>query len=89
MDFLCVGAWVVVMFKDETCGKPLHAWYTVNGLIGTASLVFTIWYTYKELKLNYQTKRTITVTYVFEATYLLMSVWAWIILSSTKNSEEC
>ena len=89
MDLLSVGAWFVVMFKTETCEKPLHSWYAINGIWATLSFAFTVWYSYRQLKRNYQTKRAITITYIFEAGYLILSIWAWGILSSEDAGGEC
>ncbi len=47
MDFLAVGAWLVCLVQGKgECQKPLTAWYTINGLVATGSLLFLGYYSY-------------------------------------------
>ena len=90
MDFLSIGACVVAWLKDSgSCKKPLIEWYTINGVWACSSLLFMIWYTSKQLKNNYQTKRAIALTYVFESGYIVLSIWAWAILAKDDPDGVC
>jgi len=54
MDILSIGAWIVCLVSEKgDCQKPLNAWYTVNGIWATFSLVFLAYYSLKELKLGF------------------------------------
>lgn len=82
MDVLSIGAWIVCLFSSKgDCEKPLNAWYTVNGLWACGSLAFLIFYSWYELKRGFQRKKSLMVTYGIECGYLLISIWAWIILA--------
>ena len=69
--------------------KPYTAWYTVNGIWACASCIFLVYYSYKQLKNNYQTKRAIAITYGIESGYLILSIWAWLILGKHGSEKEC
>lgn len=46
MDVLSICAWGVVLFRPQgSCKKPLTAWYTLNGLWATLSILFMAFYT--------------------------------------------
>ena len=89
MDFLSMCAFLVVVFKPESCDKPLHTWYAINGAWAAGSFCYTIYYTLTQLKHNYQTNNAIAITYIFEGGYLALSIWAWIILSGEDGNGEC
>ena len=90
MDVLSVGAWLVCLFREKgPCEKPLTAWYTVNGLWAAMSIIFLAYYSFSQLKKNYQTKKAIAVTYAIESGYLLLSIWAWVILAQSDPNNEC
>ena len=46
-------AFLVVIFKPESCDKPLHTWYAINGVWAAGSFCYTIYYTLTQLKHNY------------------------------------
>ena len=90
MDVLSVGAWLVCLVQNKgPCEKPLTAWYTINGMWACMSLAFLGWYSYTQLRNNFQTKRAIAITYFFESGYLLLSIWAWIILAQPDPNDQC
>lgn len=90
MDVLSMGAWIVTIINNKSaCEKPLNAWYTINGLWATFSLAFLAYYSYSQLKKNFQTKKAIAITYGIEAGYLILSIWAWIILAQPDPNGQC
>lgn len=90
MDVLAVGAWLVCLVQGTgDCQKPLTAWYSINGLWALGSLVFMAYYSFIQLKNNYQTKKCIWVTYGIEAGYLILSIWAWVILAKDDVNGQC
>lgn len=90
MDALSIGAWMVCLIQGQgPCEKPLTAWYTLNGIWACISLTYLTYYSCTQLRNNFQTKRAIAITYGIESGYLLLSIWAWIILAQVDPEEKC
>lgn len=89
MDFLSICALVAVLLKDESCHKPYLLWYAINGAWATISFCFLWWWQRGELKARYQTKKCVVFTYVLEGGYLVMTCFAWVLLSSPDPNDDC
>lgn len=89
MDFLSICALVACLFKDEHCHKPYQLWYTINGIWACISLSFLTYWQKTQLKRQYQTKRAVAITYLLEAGYLVMTGFAWWLLSSPDEDDDC
>jgi hypothetical protein len=61
----------------------------MNGLVAMFSLVFLCYYSHFQLRRNFQTKRFIMVTYIIEGMYLMLSIWAWVILAQDDPGDKC
>ena len=91
MDLLSVGGWLVVILKDNSNGCLNHVlpWFSVNAAWALLSMLFLSGYTLLQLRKHYQTKLSIAITYAIESGYLLMTIWAWVVLATESPSTEC
>lgn len=91
MDLLSVGGWLVVVLKDNSngCLSHLLPWFSTNACWALLSMLFLSYYTFIQLRRHYQTKLSIAVTYAIESGYLVLTIWAWIVLATEKPSIQC
>jgi hypothetical protein len=89
MDLLSIIAMISVLFRDESCFKPLKVWYVANGIWASISISFMYWFSNYQLKLGYQTKLAVVITYLLELGYIILSIVAWCMLTSPDPNNEC
>ena len=56
-------------------------WYMSNSVWATISLIYLTWFNEKQLKKCYKTRNALVSTYIIEAGYIVMAVFAWILIS--------
>jgi hypothetical protein len=61
----------------------------LTGAWAVISFVFLWWWQKRELGHQYHTKKSIYFSYILEGGYLLLTIFAWIMLAWDDENKEC